>query len=150
MDDYKEFMGLIDSAATSVTRDFVGELEFHGGYSLTKIAKKAMDKIGDPKLVLELAIIGAMRGNDPKNAGDIHLCNGASLANFMDVLSKNGVLSRTGKGAGDKLTLSRLSSAFAEPVTQALKKIHSERPLQKKIQDEQTATLLRVLWLWHI
>jgi len=134
MDDYKEFMGLIDSAATSVTRDFVGELEFHGGYSLTKIAKKAMDKIGDPKLVLELSIIGALRGNDPKNAGDIHLCNGATLASFMDVLVKNGVLSRVGKGAGDKLTLPRLAAAFAEPVAQALKKLHSEKPLDKRFR----------------
>jgi len=131
MDEFTEFMSLIDTAASDVTRNFVGELEHHGGYSLSKIAKNAMNKIGDPKLVLELAIIGALRGNTPRDASEIKLCNGSSLANFMDMMTKNGVF---GKGPGDKLTLPRLSAAFAEPVAQALKKIHSEKPLEKRFK----------------
>jgi hypothetical protein len=134
MDEFTEFMSLIDTAASDVTRNFVGDLEHHGGFSLSKIAKSAMNKIGDPKLVLELAIIGALRGNSPKDASEIKLCNGSSLANFMDMMVKNGVFQLTGKGARDKLTLSRLASAFAEPVAQALKKINSEKPLVKRFK----------------
>jgi hypothetical protein len=139
MSEFDEFMGLIDEAASKVTKDFVGEVEFHGGYSLSKIAKTAMNKIGDPKLVLELAIVGALRGNNPKDGDEIKLCNGSSLSNFLDMMQRNGVFYRgregaSTQGAGEKLTLARLSAAFAEPVARALKKIDAEKPIEKRFR----------------
>jgi hypothetical protein len=117
----------------------VFDVGFHGGYSLSKIAKTAMNKIGDPKLVLELAIVGALRGNNPKDGDEIKLCNGSSLSNFLDMMHRNGVFHRgregaSTQGAGEKLTLARLSAAFAEPVARALKKIDAEKPIGKRFR----------------
>jgi hypothetical protein len=132
-------MSMIDKAAENASEEFVGEVEFSGGYSLKKLAKDAMNKIGDPKLVLELAIIGAMRGNNPKDAAEIKLCNGSTLESFLDSMQRNGIFHRGRpgaytQGAGDKLTMSRLAAAFAEPVAMSLKKAHSAKPLQKRFK----------------
>jgi hypothetical protein len=139
MDEFDEFIDLIDKASDEISSTFVGELEFSGGYSLKGIAKSAMEKIGDPQLVLEIAIIGALKGNFPRDSHEIKLCNGASYDSFMDAMQRNGIFHRGKQGAsgqaiGDKLTPVRLAAAFAEPIAATLKKAHSSKPMRKRFK----------------
>jgi hypothetical protein len=92
------------------------------------VRNEAQQAIGDPKLVVELAIIGALRGNRPRDAARIMLSNGDDLEHYMIVHN----FYAGGGGPGDKLSLVRLSQAFAEPVAMCLKKAFDAGKLKKR------------------
>ena len=125
------FLNEVFSQATQIEAEFISSVEF-GGFDLTQVQNTAMETIGNPQLCLQLAIIGAMRGNDPRDADTIRLCNGQHLRQYLDERYRDGSFARQGEKIGAKLTLARLSQAFAEPVIQALMRVHASRPLRKR------------------
>jgi hypothetical protein len=131
------FFNQVDSVAATADANFISNIEFKG-FDINTIAATAMSKIGDPKLILELAVIGALRGNHPKDSASIVLSNGSNLEAYLQDRVMDGTFhlgesaGSRGKGAGGKLTLVRLSHAFAEPVISALQKVHAVRPLTKR------------------
>jgi hypothetical protein len=128
MDD---FINDIFQQAESVDAAFVSSVEF-GGFDLDSVRQRAMDVTANPELCLQLAIIGALRGNNPRDSDTIQLCTGQSLRSFLDEGYRRGTIAPQGEKIGDKLTLARLSQAFAEPVIQSLMRIHAVRPLRKR------------------
>ena len=125
------FLNEIFTQASQIEVEFVSSVEF-GGFDLAQVQATAMDTIGNPQLCLQLAIIGAMRGNDPRDSDTIQLANGQSLRRYLDERYRDGTFARQGERIGAKLTLARLSQAFAEPVIQALMRVHQRKPLRKR------------------
>jgi hypothetical protein len=127
-----DFLNAVNTEAESITADFITGIEFQG-FNIDAIRSKAQDVIGDPRLTIELAIIGAMRGNRPKDMDNIRLSNGQSLGQYLGAQSRAGTFHVDGEGGPKgRLTLARLSQAFAEAVIVTLMRIHQDRPLTKR------------------
>lgn len=97
-------------------------------FSLEQVREMAQSQIGDPKVVMELAMIGALRGNRPKGGDQIYLSNGDNLD---QCIAKNDFYTGGGNPGG-KLSLVRLSQAFAEPVVITLQKAYKLGKLKKR------------------
>jgi len=120
------FIKSLISEASKVSADFVEDVR-HKGFDLGKIVAMGQAlgvKNGD---LLRMAVVGALRGNRPDNADSIKMSSG-TLEGLLSKLEADGkfyprsmIGNDGGKGPGGKLTLVRLSYAFAEAVAIALK-----------------------------
>lgn len=107
--------------------DFVEDIR-HKGFDLGKIVAMGQALGLRNSDLLRMAIVGALRGNKPDNADSIKMSDGSTLDRMLTTLEAAGKFyARSemgkpgGRGPGGKLTLVRLSYAFAEAVAIALK-----------------------------
>lgn len=125
MDKTDSFIKSLITEAASVSPDFVEDVR-HKGFDLKKIVAMGQALGLKNSDLLRMSIVGALRGNRPDNASSIKMSNGVSLDAMLIKLESQGrFFPRSeigkGKGPGGKLTLVRLSYAFAEAVAISLK-----------------------------
>lgn len=125
--DQSTFFASVLSEAETIADAFIDKVGV-SQFSLDQVREMAQMKIGNPKVVMELAMIGALRGNRPKGGDQIYLSNGTALDRFM---AENDFYTGGGNPGG-KLSLVRLSQAFAEPVVLTLQKAHRLGKLKKR------------------
>lgn len=119
------FIKSLLTEAGRVSSDFVEDIR-HKGFDLGKIIAMAQALGLKNDDLLRMAIVGALRGNKPDNAVAIKMNGGISLDAMLSKLEADGKffprsMIGQGKGPGGKLTLVRLSYAFAEAVAIALR-----------------------------
>jgi len=120
------FIKSLLSEAQKVSADFVEDIR-HKGFDINKIVALGQALGINNADLLRMAIVGGLRGNKPDNADSIKMSNGSLdqvLAKFEasgNFYPRSMIGAGDGKGPGGKLTLVRLSYAFAEAVAIALK-----------------------------
>jgi hypothetical protein len=127
---------MLDSMDTTVgTEEFYGSVHYRPpDFSILKPLARLY--IADPFTCIQLACIGAIRGNNPPDSHDICLNNGDSLGSLMEKGIRGGWFTNMEEGSGHglqkRLSLTRLSHMFAEIVHQKLHEENQRGRLQKR------------------
>lgn len=125
---------------------FLEGIEFYE--HIPALAAKALAEIPDLGLLIELAIIGALRGNTPEDGEEIILCNGQTFMAFMEEWATKGVVHYGGEtllGPLKRLTPIGLSYAFAEVVALELQVAHDDNHLHKRFHHNRLPSYLEFM-----
>ena len=138
----ESFLTSMISDSESLDAAFFSDIEFQG-FNLELVRQDAMRRIGDHRLVLKLAIIGAMRGNNPKDATTMKVDDRHTLEDYLTMYDfHRGGGTRPGK----QLSLTRLAQAFAEPVALSLQRVHETvKPLPKRYMENRLPPYLEFM-----
>jgi len=141
-----DFLAAVNTEAAAVTSDFITGIEF-SGFNVEAIRAQALRIIAVTRLTIELSIVGAMRGNRPEDMDSIRLSNGQTLGAYLARQEREGNFHVNGEGGPKgRLTLARLSHAFAEAVVTTLKRIHDrEKPLLKRFSNNRLPPYLEFM-----
>jgi len=123
MDDMME---VLDSVNTSEsTEKFLQAVDYKPP-SFTFLRRQARLYIGDPRVCLHLAVIGALRGNNPSDSADIEVPGVGQLDLFLDTGVRAGWFTTMSEGGGrnlqGRLSMTRLSHLFAPAVLRFLRR----------------------------